>query len=96
MKASKKRTKKKAPGQKLLGRLAIWQQECFRFLGRGLDIGELARVPYFFTIHYYFPKIPNVQVSEEVIHKNPERFRIRDFWCRWWGSNPHGVATNRF
>ena len=21
---------------------------------------------------------------------------LRFFWCRWWDSNPHGVATNGF
>ena len=37
-----------------------------------------------FTITYYFPKIAGwiLVKSEEVISKNPERWRIRDFW---WG-----------
>ena len=35
-----------------------------------------------FTITYYLPKITNAFLvkSEKVISKNPERFRIRDFW----------------
>ena len=39
---------------------------------------------YFFTIHYYLllSKNPECVFSEEVKSKNPERFRIRDFW---WG-----------
>ena len=23
-------------------------------------------------------------------------FFINTFWCQWWDSNPHGVATNGF
>ena len=25
--------------------------------------------------------------------KNPERWRIRDFWCGGWDLNPHSIAT---
>ncbi len=32
--------------------------------------------------------------SESISYRN--RVRIILLWCRWWDSNPHGIATNGF
>ena len=37
--------------------------------------------------------------KKEVLCKNKKRRSKANFaptWCRWWDSNPHGIATNGF
>ena len=44
------------------------------------------------VIHYRSRSSP----SDQKTKRPPLTGRPFRFWCRWWDSNPHGVATNGF